>query len=82
MEFMKRKKHNVTKDGDDLIIDNVRWKITELNDLPPGQRLLDSRTIFNRRVVAFQSLLSPLSNLFPCELKWNGMVFQSGLSTQ
>lgn len=77
MEFMKRKKHVISREGDELIIDNVRWRICDLNNLPPGQRLLDSRTIFNRGVVAFQSHLSPLSNLFPCTLKLNGQVFPS-----
>lgn len=77
MKYMEKRKHVVEKAGDDLIIDGVRKKFSELNDMPVGDRLLDSRTVFWNGVVAFQSDLSPLSNLYPCQLRVNGMLFKS-----
>lgn len=38
---------------------------------------MDSRTLFYRGVVAFQSALSPLSNLFPCKVRFNGLTYLS-----
>lgn len=77
INFMTKKKHTVEWHGDELVIDGVRRKIRDLDDMPPGERLLDSRTIFHRGVVAFQSHLSPLSNLFPCRIRYNGITFAS-----
>lgn len=34
---------------------------------------MDSRTLFHNGTVAFQSPLSPLSNLFPCTIIYNGI---------
>lgn len=59
------------------MIDGKRYKYSELNSLPVGVRLMDSRTIFNNGVVAFQSSISPLSNLFPCSLQYNGNTYPS-----
>lgn len=77
INFMTKKKHEVEWRGDELLIDGVRWKINDLDAMPPGERLMDSRTIFHRGVVAFQSHLSPLSNLFPCRIRHNGITFAS-----
>lgn len=77
IKYMERRGHNVTRAGDDIVLDGTRHKVEDLNKLPIGNRLLDSRTIFHRGVVAFQSSISPLSNLFPTQLKYNNMLYKS-----
>lgn len=77
MKYMIENKHRIEKSGDDLIINGRRWKTSELNNLPEGQRLMDSRTITRAGKVAFQSSISPLSNLFPCQIKVEGQTFKS-----
>lgn len=74
---MTELKHRIEKSGDDLIINGRRWKTSELNNLPERQRLMDSRTITRVGKVAFQSSVSPLSNLFPCLIKVEGQTFKS-----
>lgn len=65
------------KAGDDIIVNGIRWKSVDFNRLPVGDRIMDSRTIFARGTVAFQSALSPLSNLFPCNLVFEGIRYGS-----
>lgn len=77
MQHLKERGHIVEKAGDDIIINGQRYKYEDLNKLPVGDRLLDSRTIFKNGVVAFQSSVSPLSNLYPCTIRVNGMTFKS-----
>lgn len=77
MKYMGENGHRVEKVGDDLIIDGRRWKTSDLNQLPEGQRLMDSRTIAKAGKVAFQSSISPLSNLFPCTIRVEGQTFKS-----
>lgn len=75
--YLRDRKHQANKIGDDVVIDGKRYKFEELNTLPVGMRFLDSRTIFNGGVVAYQSSVSPLSNLFPCKLKYQGRTYTS-----
>lgn len=75
--FLREKKQTAEKAGEDVIINGQRWKYGDLNNLPVGLRLVDSRTIVHNGVVAFQSAISPLSNLYHCNLRINGMVFKS-----
>lgn len=75
--YLRRLGHQASKVGDDIIIDGNRHKYEELNSLPVGQRYMDSRTIFNDGIVAFQSTVSPLSNLFPCKLRYEGYTYTS-----
>lgn len=74
--FMERN-HKVEQIGKYFIIDGQKYHTCDLNRLPVGMRLMDSRTLFGRGTVAFQSALSPLSNLYPCRLKYNGLHFMS-----
>lgn len=76
-KYLEGRRHTVVREGDFFIIDDVKWHINQLNDLPEGMRLMDSRTRYVRGVVAFQSALSPLSNLFCCRIKYNGVVYSS-----
>lgn len=77
VNYLRRQGQTAQKVGDDIIVNGKRYKYDELDQLPVGQRLLDSRTIFNRGVVAFQSSVSPLSNLYHCRLKYEGKTFNS-----
>lgn len=74
---LRERGHQAEKAGEDVIIDHQRWKFEDLNNLPIGDRLMDSRTIYNCGAVAFQSAVSPLSNLFLCDIRMNNMVFKS-----
>lgn len=75
--YLRERGHQAEKAGEDVIINNQRWKYGDLNNLPIGDRLMDSRTISQYGSVAFQSSVSPLSNLFPCNIRMNGMPFKS-----
>lgn len=77
VKYLGERRHTASRIGDDILLDGKRYKYSELNTLPIGLRLMDSRTIFNRGVVAFQSSISPLSNLFPCTLHYNGATYSS-----
>lgn len=76
-QYMEDRNHKIDQFGDFFIIIGERFHLTELNNLPIGDRLMDSRTIYKRGTVAFQSAMSPLSNLFPCKVKYNGLSFTS-----
>lgn len=67
--------HKVERENEFFIIDGRKWHNNQLNDLPEGMRLMDSRTRFKKGTVAFQSALSPLSNLFHYRLKHNGVIY-------
>lgn len=69
--------HTVEKSGEDIVLNGVRWRACDFNRLPIGDRIMDSRTLFYKGTVAFQSPLSPLSNLFPCALHFNGIRYLS-----
>lgn len=75
--YLKQKGREVEKVGEDLIIDGQRWCYSDLNRLPTGDRIMDSRMISNSGVLAFQSAQAPLSNLFPCEIRCDGLCFSS-----
>lgn len=77
VKYLEEHEHEVTRSGDNLIIDGVRYTPTQFNTLPEGSRLCDSRTIFQGGVVAFNSIHSPLSNLYPTRLKLDGLQFNS-----
>lgn len=76
-KYLMERGHKVERENDTFIINDQRWHLEQLNSLPIGDRLLDSRTIFEQGAVAFQSSLSPLSNLFPCRIKYNGKTYAS-----
>lgn len=59
VNYLKWQGHKAQKVGDDVIVNGRRYKYEELHELPIGRRLLDSRTIFNRRVVALSRLFRP-----------------------
>lgn len=75
--YMEDRDHRVDREGDFFIIDGTKWHIDQLNELPIGDRLLDSRTRFLHGTVAFQSWVSPLSNLDLCRLRFNGKTYRS-----
>lgn len=76
-KYLEERKHIVERENDFFIIDGQKWHIEQLNQLPIGMRLLDSRTRFHQGTVAFQSWVSPLSNLFLCKLRYNGKSYRS-----
>lgn len=77
IKYMDKKGHRIEKLEDDLMINGRRWKVDDLDKLPEGQRLMDSRTITQSGKVAFQSSVSPLSNLYHCTIRVDGLAFKS-----
>lgn len=77
INYMRRRGRTIEKVGDDFMIDGRRWRYEELNRLPIGDRLMDSRTLYLDGCVAFQSAQSPLSNLYVCELHIEGKTYSS-----
>lgn len=77
VDYMNQNNHRAEKKGEAAIVDGKWYSYDELELLPQGQRLSDSRTIKRNGVVAFQSEHSPLSNLYPCQIKQNGLVYNS-----
>lgn len=77
VNYLKYRGHTVEKAGDDIILNGIKWKSVDFNRLPVGDRILDSRTVFWKGSVAFQSALSPLSNLFPCVMFFKGIRYTS-----
>lgn len=75
--YLEEKWHKVEHEGDFFIINDRKWHISQLNNLPIGMRLMDSRTLFGKGTVAFQSSVSPLSNLFVCRIRSEGITFNS-----
>lgn len=77
VEYMKEKNQQVEKKGDSVLLNGNLYSHDELEALPKGQRLSDSRTIYKNGIVSFQSEHSPLSNLYPCRIKYKGIVYNS-----
>lgn len=77
VNYLRDRGHKANKIGDDIILDGNRYKFEELNTLPVGLRFMDSRTVFNKGVVAYQSWVSPLWNLLPCKIKYLGRAYTS-----
>lgn len=76
-KYMEYNGHKVEIIGEDILVDGYRKKFIQLNDMPIGDRMMDSCTVFRHGTVAFQSAQSPLSNLFPCKLKIDGRTYSS-----
>lgn len=77
IKYMQEKGHSIERFGEDFIINGQRWKSQDLNKLPIGDRMLDSRTRYKNGIVAFQSSISPLSILFPAPIIYKGKRYQS-----
>lgn len=77
VQYMLEKGYNISQRGDSVQINKTVYKYEELSAMPPGMTLADSRTIEKKGVIAFQSPHSPLSNLYPCTIKRNGLNYKS-----
>lgn len=77
VEFLREKNIIAQQKGDSVLIDGKLYKYEELQYMPDGLTIADSRTIRKNGVIAFQSSHSPLSNLYPAPLKRNGITFAS-----
>lgn len=67
----------MARSGDNLIINGDKYTPSQFNSLPEGLRLCDSRTIFQGGVVAFNSIHSPLNNLYPTRIRLEGNQYNS-----
>lgn len=73
----KSKGHNSKMQGTRVTVDNVSYSHKELENLPEGLKLSDSKTVEVRGGLAFASEYSYLSNLYECEIEINGQRFGS-----
>lgn len=77
MKHLESRGYRVERAGDDLIINGQRWHYDELNDLPDGDKLWNSHRVCQYGVIAFQSAVSPFSNLYPCLICAYGFEYNS-----
>lgn len=69
------KKQPAKMAGTKIMVNNVTYKHSELNDLPQGLRLVDTKTVQVAGGLAFCSEQAFLSNFYPCVSKINGQTF-------
>lgn len=75
--FLSEKGIAATQKGDGIIINDVFHTFEDLQYMPKGLTLRDSRTFVKGNIWAFQSCYSPLSNLYKCTIKRNGIAYPS-----
>lgn len=73
----KEKGHDVKMIGTKVIVDNVPYTHKHLEILPLGLKLSDSKIVKVKGGLAFATANAYLSNFFKCNLRYNGMVFDS-----
>lgn len=69
------KGQNASMAGTKVTVNNVTYKHNELNNLPSGLSLSDSKLVQVRGGIAFSSHHAYLSNFYPCSFKINGQNF-------
>lgn len=75
--FLREKGINATQKGEGIIINDTYHTIDDLSHMLDGLTLKDSRTFIGGKYWAFQSKHSPLSNLYLCSIKRNGIQYAS-----
>lgn len=75
--FLGEKGIPATQKGDGIVINDCFHTLEDLKHMPNGLSLKDSRTHIKGKYWAFQSVYSPLSNLYPCRIKRNGIQYAS-----
>lgn len=75
--FLREKGITASQKGDGIIINDTFHTIDDLNHMPDGLKLKDSRTFIEGNYWAFQSKHTPLSNLYLCSIKRNGILYAS-----
>lgn len=72
-----RKGHNSKMLGTKVTVDNVTYNFSQLENLPEGLKLSDSKLVAVKGGLAFSSEHSFLSNFHPCDFHINGQRFHS-----
>lgn len=72
-----RKGHNSKMMGTRVSVDNVTYNFSQLEDLPEGLKLSDSKLVAVKGGLAFSSEHSFLSNFHSCSFHINGQQFHS-----
>ena len=77
--YARNKGHNSNVKANCIIVDGRKFPYRDLHKLPPELTLEKAKTIecLDGNGVAFQSVHSPLSNLYPCNIVYKGNVFLS-----
>ena len=77
--FARTQGYNSSVRANALILDGRKFLYRELHRLPQGLSLEKAKTIecLDGKGVAFQSVHSPLSNLYPCNVVYKGKPFLS-----
>lgn len=69
------KKQPAKMAGTKITVNNVTYKHSELNNLPEGLRLVDTKIVQVTGGIAFSSEQAYLSNFYPCDFNINGQSF-------
>lgn len=73
----KEKGHDSKMIGTKVIVDNIPYKHKDLESLPQGLKLSDSKIVKVIGGLAFATSNAYLSNFFKCDLHYNGRMFDS-----
>ena len=80
--FARSQGFNSSVRANALLLDGRKYQYKDLHRLPPGLSLEKAKTVecLDGDGVAFQSVHSPLSNLYPCNVVYKGKTFLSAES--
>lgn len=70
-----KKGHTSKMLGTKVTVDNITYNFSQLEELPDGLRLSDSKLVEVKGGLAFSSQYSFLSNFYPCSFNINGQQF-------
>lgn len=73
----KDKGHEAKMMGTKLTVDKISYRHKDLESLPNGLKLSDSKVVKVKGGLAFATGNAYLSNFYKCEVKFNGIVFDS-----
>ena len=68
---------NVKLRGNNLIIDDIKYSYKDIDSLPHGLTMESVKILIVTDGLAFQSHHAYLSNMFPCIIKVNDVIFKS-----
>lgn len=74
---VRDKGHNAKMMGTKVIVDDISYKHKDLESLPQGLKLSDSKVVKVKGGLAFATGNAYLSNFYKCDVKFNGMFFDS-----
>ena len=68
---------NVKLRGSSIIIDEIKFSYKDINALPHGLSMENVKMVRVEDGIAFQSHYAYMSNMFPCDINENGVIYKS-----